>query len=228
VASDNLSSEASSCANLSAEKTLARGLEALGMACPEEIKRQLMAFIDLLHKWNRVYNLTAIRDKPKMVTHHLLDSMAVAPFLCGTDVLDVGSGAGLPGVPLALLLPERRFVLIDSNAKKTRFLHQAKAELGLTNLTIETARVEDLPVTQTFDTVISRAFTSISQFMLTSGAHCKPSGVIIAMKGEYPVAELQAMPGAYAVKAVLRLSVPFLNAQRHIVKIVPPPQAPSR
>jgi 16S rRNA (guanine527-N7)-methyltransferase len=200
-------------------------METLGISCSEEIKRQLMAFIDLLHKWNRVYNLTAIRDKEKMVTHHLLDSLAVAPYLSGTHILDVGSGAGLPGVPLALVSPERQFVLIDSNTKKTRFLQQAKAELGLTNLTIETARVEDFHPAKTFDTVLSRAFSSISQFLLTSGAHCKPDGTIIAMKGEYPVAELSAITGRYVIKAVLQLSVPFLEAQRHIVKIVPQPRS---
>jgi 16S rRNA (guanine527-N7)-methyltransferase len=180
-----------------------------------------MAFIDLLHKWNRVYNLTAIRDTEKMVINHLLDSLAVAPYLSGTHILDVGSGAGLPGVPLALVSPERQFVLIDSNTKKTRFLQQAKAELGLTNLTIETARVEDFHPAKAFDTVLSRAFSSISQFLFTSGAHCKPDGVIIAMKGEYPVAELSAITGRYVIKAVLQLNVPFLDAQRHIVKIIP-------
>jgi len=207
--------------SVSLEQTLTQGLETLNIPGPEEIKRQLLAFIELLHKWNRVYNLTAIRDKEKMVTHHILDSVAVMPLLHGVDILDVGSGAGLPGVPLAIVSPERQFVLLDSNAKKTRFLQQAKAELGLTNLTIETGRVEHFHSTKSFDTVLSRAFSSISQFLLIAGAHCKPDGVMIAMKGEYPEAELQTIPNGYTVKAVLLVDVPLLNAQRHIVKIVP-------
>jgi 16S rRNA (guanine527-N7)-methyltransferase len=206
---------------VSVEKTLSQGLEALKISGPEEIKRKLLAFIELLHKWNRVYNLTAIRDKEKMLTHHILDSVAVMPFLYGVDVLDVGSGAGLPGVPLALVSPERQFVLLDSNAKKTRFLQQVKAELGLTNLTVETARVERFHPAKTFDTVISRAYSSISQFLIAAGTHCKQNGVIIAMKGEYPEAELRAIPEGYSIKAVLAVNVPFLQAQRHIVKIVP-------
>ena len=203
------------------EKTLAQGLEALALPCSDEIKHQLLAFIELLHKWNRVYNLTAIRDKEKMVTHHILDSVAVLPYINGVDILDVGSGAGLPGIPLALMSTERQFVLIDSNAKKTRFLQQVKAELGITNLSIETARVEDFHSPKTFDTVLSRAFSSISQFLRAAGALCKPTGAIIAMKGEYPEAELQDIPPGYMVKAVLAIDVPFLDAQRHIVTIVP-------
>ncbi len=205
---------------MSIEKTLLQGLEALEIPSSEEIKRKLLAFIELLHKWNRVYNLTAIRDREKMVTHHILDSVAVLPYLYGVDVLDVGSGAGLPGVPLALVSPERQFVLLDSNAKKTRFLQQVKAELALANLSIETARVEHFHPAKTFDTVISRAYSSISQFLLAAGTHCKRDGVIIAMKGEYPEAELQAIPDGYSVKAVFAVDVPYLQAQRHIVKIV--------
>jgi 16S rRNA (guanine527-N7)-methyltransferase len=206
---------------VSLEKTLSRGLEALAVPSSEEIIRQLLAFIELLHKWNRVYNLTAVREKEKMVTHHILDSVAVLPFLTGVEVLDVGSGAGLPGVPLALVSPERQFVLVDSNAKKTRFLQQVRAELGLTNLSIETGRVEHIHPAKTFDTVLSRAFSSISQFLLAAGAHCKPDGRILAMKGEYPETELLAIPNGYSIKAVLPVDVPFLNAQRHIVIVVP-------
>jgi len=203
------------------EKLLSQGLEALFIPNPEEIKLKLIAFIKLLDKWNRVYNLTAIRDKEKMVTHHILDSLAVAPFIQGVDVLDVGSGAGLPGVPLALVSPERRFVLIDSNAKKTRFIQQVKAELGLTNVFVETIRAENYRPARPFDTVISRAFSSISQFAQDAGPLCNPGGVILAMKGEYPTAELQAIPNGYSIKAVLSVNVPLLNAQRHIVCITP-------
>ena len=192
----------------------------MGITSSEEINRRLLAFIDLLHKWNRVYNLTAIRDKQLMLSHHLFDSLAVAPWVTGDHILDVGSGAGLPGVPLALISPERQFVLIDSNAKKTRFLQQAKAELGISNLIIETARVEQFQASTTFDTVLSRAFSSLSQFVLTAGGHCKPNGHLIAMKGEYPQEELREIPPGYSVKAVVALTVPYLDAQRHIVEIV--------
>lgn len=196
-------------------------MQGLGLTCSEEIKRQLITFIDLLEKWNRVYNLTAIRDKEKMVTHHILDSLSVMPFLRGGEVLDVGSGAGLPGVPLALASPERQFVLIDSNAKKTRFIQQAIVELGIKNLTVETVRIEDFHPAKKFDTVLSRAFSSVSQMLLKAGALCKSQGVVIAMKGEYPDIELEDIPRGYSVKAVLPLTVPMLDAQRHIVLIVP-------
>lgn len=202
------------------QNRLAQGLAALGVTSSEEINRRLLAFIDLLHKWNRVYNLTAIRDKQLMLSHHLLDSLAVAPWVTGDHILDVGSGAGLPGVPLALISPERQFVLIDSNAKKTRFLQQAKAELGISNLNIETVRVEQFQALTTFDTVLSRAFSSLSQFVLSAGRHCKPNGHLIAMKGEYPQEELREIPLGYSVKAVVALTVPYLDAQRHIVEIV--------
>jgi 16S rRNA (guanine527-N7)-methyltransferase len=193
---------------VSVEKLLSQGLEGLFIPDPEEIKQKLNAF-------------TAIRDTQKMVTHHILDSLAVAPFLKGADVLDVGSGAGLPGVPLALVSPERQFILIDSNAKKTRFIQQAKAELGLSNLSVETVRAENYHPAHLFDTVISRAFSSISQFVLTAGALCKPGGIIIGMKGEYPTVELEEIPHGYSIKAVLAVNVPLLNAQRHIVCISP-------
>jgi 16S rRNA (guanine527-N7)-methyltransferase len=206
---------------VSVEKRLSQGLEQLAVSNPEEIKQKLIAFIALLNKWNRVYNLTAIRDPEKMVTHHVLDSLAVAPFIQGADVLDVGSGAGLPGVPLAIVSPARQFVLIDSNAKKTRFIQQAKVELGLNNVVVETTRAERYHPTHLFDTVISRAFSSISQFILTAAALCKPGGVIIAMKGEYPTAELQDIPNGYSIKAILAVEVPLLVAQRHIVCISP-------
>lgn len=206
------------------ESDLEQGLRQLELACPEEIKGKLITFVDLLGKWNRVYNLTAIRDSKKMLTHHILDSLSVRPYLQGSDILDVGSGAGLPGLPLALTLPERHFVLLDSNAKKTRFIQQAKAELGLDNVTVETARAEDFRPQKKFDTVISRAFAEVPK-MITAVSHlCKKGGSILAMKGVYPDAELRGdfwqCHKQCNVKAVYKLCVPGLDEQRHIVRIV--------
>lgn len=196
------------------------GLKKQGIDCSVEIRRKLVTFIELLVKWNRVYNLTAIRDVKKMVSHHVLDSLAVVPFLHGVEVLDVGSGAGLPGVPLALISPERQFVLLDSNAKKTRFMQQAKTELGLDNVTVATARVEDFHPGKKFDTILSRAFASISQMLLLAGHLCQPKGVIVALKGAYPVDELNDLPQGYIIKAVEHITVANMDEQRHVVELV--------
>ncbi|MDX1251644.1 MAG: 16S rRNA (guanine(527)-N(7))-methyltransferase RsmG [Gammaproteobacteria bacterium] len=196
---------------------LAEGLQQMGLHLPDETQARMLAYIALLAKWNRAYNLTAVRDPMQMVTRHLLDSLAVLPYIKGSRVLDVGTGAGLPGIPLALALPEWRFVLLDSNRKKTRFLIQVVAELGLKNVTVETCRVEEYHPAQLFDTVISRAFAELSEMLGAAGRLCRPAGVMLAMKGEYPVAELAAMSPGFKVTEVHALHVPGLDAARHLV-----------
>lgn len=188
---------------------------------------RLLEFVRLLSKWNRVYNLTAVRDPAEMVTRHLLDSLSVLPYIAGRSVIDVGAGAGLPGIPLALVLPDIQFVLLDSNSKKTRFMQQVKTELQLNNVTVVCARVEDLEVksvnrqaSETFDVVISRAFSSLLTMVKLAGHLCKPSGCILAMKGVYPQNELTDIPKPFEIKAVHELKVPQLNEDRYLIEMV--------
>lgn len=191
----------------------------MGLPLSTAVQEKLLAYVGLLAKWNRVYNLTAVRDPAEMVTRHLLDSLSVAPYLRGSRVLDVGSGAGLPGIPLALAKPEWEFVLLDSNRKKTRFITQSCIELGLTNVRVESARIEDYTPKVLFDSVISRAFSELSAMLAATGRLCQPEGIMLAMKGEYPGAELASVPPGFVVQGVEVLQVPGLDAQRHVVRI---------
>ena len=199
--------------------TLARGLEQMTLPLSATVQEKLLAYVGLLAKWNRVYNLTAVRDPTEMVTRHLLDSLSVTPHLRGPHVLDVGSGAGLPGIPLALARPEWQFVLLDSNRKKTRFITQSCIELGLTNVSVEASRIEDYHPKILFDSVISRAFSELSAMFAATGRLCKHDGIMLAMKGEYPVAELAGVPPGFVVQGVEVLQVPGLDAQRHVVRV---------
>ncbi len=204
---------------------LARGLEQMALPLSAAVQEKLLIYVELLAKWNHVYNLTAVRDPAEMVTRHLLDSLSVAPHLRGLRVLDVGSGAGLPGIPLALARPEWQFVLVDSNRKKTRFIMQSCIELGLANVHVETGRIEDYSPPVLFDTVISRAFSELAAMLVATGHLCRPDGVLLAMKGEYPAAELAVLaeraPG-FVVQGVEVLQVPGLDAQRHVVRVAFP------
>ncbi len=201
---------------------LARGIEALRLTLSPAQCTKLLDYVQLLVKWNQVYNLTAIRNPRDMVTRHLLDSLAVMPFIKGPRVLDVGTGAGLPGIPLAIALPEMEFALLDSVAKKTRFVVQAGSELGLSNVEVKTQRVENYDSLGLFDTVISRAFSSIAEFVTVAGPWCRHSGgVLLAMKGRYPQEELSALPPGYSLKDITRLAVPGLDEERHVVQIFP-------
>lgn len=210
---------------VSLQAVLSAGIEELNLDCPLDVQAQLLDYVRLLDKWNRVYNLTAVREPTEMVTRHLLDSLAVMPFLDkelrGGRILDVGTGAGLPGIPLALLSaqthPERQFVLLDSNSKKTRFMQQAVAELGLENVQVVHARTEAFQPEQTFDVVVSRAFASVADMLAGAGQHCAPGGVILAMKGADPAAELVDLDTNFVVEQVHRLAVPGLDEERHLV-----------
>ena len=197
-------------------KQLKEGIAALKLPLSPAQCTSLLNYVQLLSKWNEVYNLTAVRDPSEMVSHHLLDSLAVIPYIKGPHVLDVGTGAGLPGIPLAIALPATDFMLLDSVAKKTRFVLQAAGELGLSNVMVKTRRVEKFQPAQLFDTVISRAFSSIAEFVTMAGPLCRPGGVLLAMKGRYPEEELKALPQDYQLREVARLAVPGLDEERHV------------
>lgn len=198
-----------------AERSLVAGLAKLSQ--PASLRDPLLAYLKLLEKWNAAYNLTAVRDPERMVTHHVLDSLAVIHYLHGPRVVDVGAGAGIPGIPLALACPEFAFVLLDSNAKKTRFITQAINELGLTNVGVERTRAEDFHPVQSFDTVISRAFASLAEMLQMTQHLDAPGGLFLAMKGNYPHDELAAVPPQFRVDRVESVQVPGLDAQRHVV-----------
>lgn len=198
-------------------QVLARGVEALKLSLSGEQQADLLAFIVLIQKWNRVYNLTAITGLREMVVRHLLDSLAMAPHLHGPRVLDVGTGAGLPGIPLAIARSDLDFALLDRTAKKTRFVTQAVAELRLTNVRVVTRRVEQYHPVELYDTVISRAFSSLTEFALTAGPLLAPHGLLLAMKGRYPAEELAALPPGYCAEKAVRIDVPGLDEERHAV-----------
>lgn len=200
---------------------LAAGIAALGLDLPEGGEAKLLAYLALLDKWNRVYNLTAVRDVERMVSHHLLDSLAAVPFLQGESVLDVGSGGGLPGIPLAIARPELPVTLIDSIAKKTAFLLQVKAELGLDNLNVVTSRVEDFQPDGHFDVITSRAFSDLKEFVTLTRHLLKPAGRWLAMKGLMPHEEIALLPGWVKVSANIELVVPGLEASRHLIVLEP-------
>jgi len=196
------------------------GLAKLELALPEAVRDGLIAYIELLAKWNKAYNLTAVRDPAEMVTRHLLDSLAVVPHFNARRTIDVGTGGGLPGIPLALVFPEREFVLLDSNSKKTRFLVQAKASLGLENVTVVHARVEAFQDDRLFDCIITRAFAPVADILTGSRHLLAPDGEFLAMKGVVPEEELAALPQGYHLIEVIPLRVPGLEQeQRHLLRI---------
>jgi 16S rRNA (guanine527-N7)-methyltransferase len=202
------------------ETRLADGLAALGLALPPVSQTRLIDYIKLLEKWNRVHNLTAVREPAQMVVLHLLDSLSVLPHLDGkVSVLDVGTGAGLPGIPLAIARPDLEVTLLDSNHKKTTFLAQAKAELALANIRIETGRVESFRPPKPFDVVVSRAFSELSDFVTQARHLAAPDGVMLAMKGVYPFDEIARLPSSHVVSKVDELHVPELDAKRHLVTL---------
>jgi 16S rRNA (guanine527-N7)-methyltransferase len=195
------------------------GCNALGLALDARQQRLLLEYLNLLTKWNQAYNLTAIRDEQQMVIRHLLDSLAIAPYVTGRRIIDVGTGAGLPGVPLAIVLPEQEFHLLDSNGKKTRFLFQVKTALRLDNIAIHQQRVESFPTAQLYDTVLSRAFASLQDMVHGCRPLLAPGGRFLAMKGAYPEQELDLLRADYPDIVVHRIVVPHLDEQRHLVDV---------
>jgi len=203
------------------EEDLAAGLAALDVADDGDLVPRLAAYLALLERWNRTHNLTAVRDPVDMVPRHILDSLAVLPHLHGARIVDVGSGAGLPGLPLALACPQSRFLLLDSAGKRTRFLNHVIARLGLGNVVVAQARVEDYDGAAGFDTVISRAFSSLAEFADSSGHLCAPGGRLLAMKGRVDPAEVAALPSDWILDQTWDLRVPGLDEERHLLEIVP-------
>ncbi len=199
------------------QEQLTAGVAALGLTLPDGAEAKLLAYLALLDKWNRVFNLTAVRDAERMVSHHLLDSLAAVAFFQGETVMDVGSGGGLPGIPLAIARPELQVTLIDSVAKKTAFLLQAKAELGMNNLNVVTERVEDSRPEMLFDAITSRAFSDLKEFVTLTRHLLKPAGHWLAMKGLMPHEEIASLPGWVKVSANHALIVPGLEATRHLI-----------
>ena len=201
------------------KQKIRNGTLAMGLSLPAVSIERLADYLALLDKWNRTYNLTAVRDPEQMVYRHVLDSLSVISYLHGRRVLDIGTGAGLPGIPLAVACPEREFVLLDSNAKKIRFVTQAIATLQLPNAQAILGRAEKLETVEKFDTLISRALGGITDMLALSAHLCSPGGHFVAMKGVYPQEELAALPPGYEVLAVEALQVPGLDGKRHAVII---------
>ncbi len=201
---------------MSPGEELARGIAQLGLELPAGAEPQLLAYLELLAKWNRVYNLTAVRDQGQMVSHHLLDSLAVLPHLSPGHWLDVGCGGGLPGLVLAIARPDWRFTLVDSNSKKTSFVQQAIIELGLKNASVLAVRVEEWHPAQKFDGIISRAFAELADFVGLTRHLLSSKGRWVAMKGQ-PEAELKVLPKDVQIERVVTLKVPGLEAARSLV-----------
>ena len=196
---------------------LLAGAQALGVPLTPEAAARLQRLLDELLRWNKAYNLTAITDPGEMLTHHLLDSLAIAPHLHGATVADVGTGAGFPGLPLALVRPDLRFTLVDSNGKKLRFVGHAARTLGLANLQTLHGRVEDLKPAAPFGTVVARAFAPLPQLLALVAPLCGPDTRVLAMKGRNVDAELAGLPPGWQLQQNLSLTVPGLDEARHLV-----------
>ena len=200
-------------------KKIGEGCQRLQLKLSKEQLHKLEAYINLLVKWNRAYNLTAIREPEKMVIYHLLDSLVLKDGFNqqAQNILDVGSGAGVPGIPLSIVFPDKDFTLLDSNGKKTRFMTQAKLELGLNNCNVVKQRVENLIIDCPFDVIISRAFSTLADFVKNTEHLLGELGEFYAMKGKYPEEEIASLPSSACLVRIQPLKVPFLSEQRHLV-----------
>jgi len=196
---------------------ISAGVDALGVALDGAGREKLAAYLALLKKWNRVHNLTAVREPRKMVSQHLLDCLSVLPYVRGPGVVDVGSGAGLPGIPIAVARSDLKVTLLESSHKKCAFLREAIGELGLANASVASERAQDWRPPALFETVVSRAFADIPEFVAAAAHLVAPGGELLAMKGLYPYEELAQLPEGFALKQVVPLTVPGLDARRHLV-----------
>ncbi|MHB8254549.1 MAG: 16S rRNA (guanine(527)-N(7))-methyltransferase RsmG [Acidiferrobacter sp.] len=200
-----------------AAQRLEAGARDLGLFLSRATGERLLSYLEIMRRWNRVFNLTAIRDPEDMVTRHILDSLAVLPYLPPGALLDVGSGAGLPGVPLALIEPARAVTLLDRSHKRIDFLTEAAAQLTLPNVALVCQRVEDYRPAPLFDVVIARAFASLNDIVTATDHLLAKNGVLVAMKGALPTEELAAIAPPFVVRDVHALHVPGLSAKRHLV-----------
>lgn len=196
---------------------LERGIAALGATLPDGAVDRLLDYRELLERWNSAYNLTAVRNADEMVSRHLLDSLAILPYVHGRSLADLGTGPGLPGIPLAIAEPAREVLMVDSNGKKVRFLREAIRSLKLVNAKALQSRVED--VEGTFECVTARAFASLADMLGWGGHLLAPDGVWLAMKGKHPAEELDGVPEGFRVEAIHALGVPGVDGERHLVVI---------
>jgi 16S rRNA (guanine527-N7)-methyltransferase len=199
---------------------LDQGLQAMQPDLPEQSRVKLLDYVALLEKWNKVYNLTAVRAAERMVGVHILDSLSVIPHLQATgNLLDVGTGGGLPGIPIAIVRPQLKVTMLDSLQKKTTFIRQCISELKLENASVVCERVEQYAPAEMFDMIISRAFAELVDFVNGAGHLLRPGGRLYAMKGVYPNDEILRLPAAYSVVDIVELIVPQIEGQRHLVVI---------
>ncbi len=199
--------------------TLKSGAEQLGVPLSDDAARKMLRVLDELDEWNQKMNLTAIRDRPQQLTKHLLDSLSIIKHLHGSRVIDIGTGAGFPGLPLAIALPEMHFTLLDSTAKKLKFIDHVCALLAIENVETVHSRAEAFQPKYRYDVVISRAVGAVDTFVKWAGHLCVGGGRLLAMKGRYPTDELTTLPSGWKLATVHRLSVPGLDEERHLVEI---------
>ena len=204
----------------SIREELHRGISSLSLNCREEQLVSLLAYIDLLKKWNSAYNLLGANETPDLVSRHILDSLSINPHIEGNLIADIGAGAGLPGIPLAILNPDKHFVLIDSNGKKTRFMFQAKIQLGLGNITIENCRIEHYQSKQQIDMVMCRAFSTLTDALAMLQPIFMDSCRLLAMKGFYPHDEIAQLPEGFELTKSIKLEVPGSESQRHLIEVM--------
>jgi len=200
---------------------LAAGARDIGIAVDSSGAEALLKLVDELEAGNAQFNLTAIRDRLGMLRKHVLDSLTLQPYLRGSRVADIGTGAGFPGLPLAIVNPQRRFTLVEATGKKARFVEQTARRLGCHNVQVEHARAENYRPFELFDTVVARALSSLADFAAYAGHLCAPGGRLLAMKGKRPDEEISALPKSFRVLAVHRLKVPGLDDERHLVELSP-------
>ncbi|AVY96995.1 MULTISPECIES: 16S rRNA (guanine(527)-N(7))-methyltransferase RsmG [Lelliottia] len=198
---------------------LSRLLDEAGISLTDHQKNQLVAYVDMLNKWNKAYNLTSVRDPNEMLIRHILDSIVVAPYLQGERFIDVGTGPGLPGIPLSIVRPECQFTLLDSLGKRVRFLRQVQHELKINNIEPVQSRVEAFPSEPPFDGVISRAFASLNDMVSWCKHLPAQEGRFYALKGLVPEDEIAQLPVGYVVESIVKLQVPQLDGERHLVII---------
>ncbi|HIF75179.1 MAG TPA: 16S rRNA (guanine(527)-N(7))-methyltransferase RsmG [Porticoccaceae bacterium] len=202
------------------EEELRQGLVELGLFATDQQLNLLLSYLLLLDKWNASFNLSGVVEINSMVSRHLLDSLAINAHLQGSVFVDIGSGAGLPGIPLAILNPENHFILVDSNGKKTRFLFQAKTELGLANIDVENCRIEHYQSTQQIDMVMCRAFSALGDAVSKSQHLLEKEGKFLAMKGRYPEDEIAALPNCFEISKTTKLEIPGNDSERHLIEVV--------